>query len=263
MVPTRALQWSIGIERQLVQNLMVDVAYVGTRSLDLTSAYNINQPFPGPGAQNPRRPEYALNPLVGDVTYNTGWGSAKYHGLQVKLEKRYSAGLTLSVAYTWASYFSDAPNLNGGGVGALQDARCFNCNWGPVPDDLKHVFVLNHAFELPFGGEPATSATAGLPKSSAIGTSTASGPPTAASASMRRLRPPSRTRPVAAATAPTASPTAICRPASAPSTSGSTLRHSPPPPSIRSAMRALAFSSARATSTSTSASTAISPSRSG
>ena len=151
MVPTRALQWSIGIERQLVQNLMVDVTYVGTRSLNLTSAYNIDQPFPGPGVQNPRRPEYAINPLVGDVTYNTGFGSAKYHGLQLKMEKRYSAGLTLSVAYTWASYFSDSPNLNGGGVGAPQDARCFNCNWGPVPDDLKHVVVLNHAYELPFG----------------------------------------------------------------------------------------------------------------
>jgi len=88
---------------------------------------------------------------VSDVTYNTGWGSAKYQGLQVKLEKRYSAGLTLSLAYTWASYFSDSPNLNGGGIGAPQDARCFNCNWGPVPDDLKHVFVLNHAYELPFG----------------------------------------------------------------------------------------------------------------
>jgi hypothetical protein len=151
MVPTRTLQWSLGVERQLLSNLMLDVTYVGTRALDLTSAYDYNQPVPGPGAQNPRRPLYALNPLVGDITYNSGWGSARYHGLQIKMEKRYSAGLTVSVAYTWSSYLSDAPNLNGGGVGAPQDARCFNCNWGPVPDDVKHVLVVNHAFELPFG----------------------------------------------------------------------------------------------------------------
>jgi hypothetical protein len=151
LVPTRTLQWSIGIEREIVPSLMLDVSYVGTRALDLTSAYDYNQPFAGPGAQNPRRPFYAINPLVGDVTYNTGWGSAKYHGLQVKAEKRYSAGLTLSAAYTWSTYLSDAPNLNGGGVGAPQDARCFNCNWGPVPDDLTQVLVVNHAYELPFG----------------------------------------------------------------------------------------------------------------
>jgi hypothetical protein len=153
MVPTRTLQWSIGIEREIVPSLMLDVSYVGTRALDLTSAYNYNQPLPGPGAQNPRRPLNAINPLVGDVTYNSGWGSAKYNGLQVKAEKRYAAGLTLSVAYTWSTYLSDAPNLNGGGVGAPQNARCFNCNWGPVPDDVTQVLVVNHAYELPFGSK--------------------------------------------------------------------------------------------------------------
>jgi hypothetical protein len=86
MVPTRTLQWSLGIERQLLSNLMLDVTYVGTRSLDVTSAYDYNQPAPGPGAQNPRRPLYGLNPLVGDITYNSGWGSARYHGLQLKVE---------------------------------------------------------------------------------------------------------------------------------------------------------------------------------
>jgi hypothetical protein len=34
---------------------------------------------------------------------------------------------------------------------APRRTRCFNCSWGPVPDDLKHVFVANHAYELPFG----------------------------------------------------------------------------------------------------------------
>ena len=62
-------------------NLMLDVTYVGTRALGLSSSYNYNQPFPGPGAQNPRRPLYAINQLVGDVTYNTNFGSAKYQRL--------------------------------------------------------------------------------------------------------------------------------------------------------------------------------------
>jgi hypothetical protein len=149
--PTRTYQWSASIERQLQSDLMLDVAYVGTRSLALIAPYNYNQPYPGPGAPGPRQLLYAINPLVNTVTYNTNYGSAKYHGLQVKLEKRYSAGLTLSVAYTWSSYLSDAAHINGGGVGAPQDARCFACNWGNEPDDLTHVFVLNHAYELPFG----------------------------------------------------------------------------------------------------------------
>jgi hypothetical protein len=149
--PTRTYQWSIGIERQITSDVMLDVAYVGTRSLALIAPYNYNQPYPGPGAVGPRQPLYGINPLVTTVTYNTNYGSAKYHGLQMKLQKRYSAGLTVSAAYTWSTYSSDAPHVNGGGVGQPQDARCFSCNWGPEPDDLTHVFVLNHAYELPFG----------------------------------------------------------------------------------------------------------------
>ena len=149
--PTRTYQWSIGIQRQITSDLVLEVGYVGTRSLGLIAPYNYNQAFPGPGAVGPRQPLYSINPLATTVTYNTNYGSAKYHGLQTKLQKRYSAGLTLSVAYTWSTYTSDAGNINGGGVGPPQDARCFACGWGPVPDDLTHVFVLNHAYELPFG----------------------------------------------------------------------------------------------------------------
>jgi hypothetical protein len=148
---TKALQWSVGIERQLAQNLMLDVSYVGTRSLDLITSYNYNQSYPGPGAQGPRRPLYPVNQLVTDITYVTNLGSARYNSLQVKAEKRYSAGLTLTAAYTWASYLSDSQNINNGGITAPQNARCFACNWGPAPDDMTQVFVLNHEYELPFG----------------------------------------------------------------------------------------------------------------
>src|SRR5262249_53885812 len=32
-----------------------------------------------------------------------------------------------------------------------QDARCYRCEWGPMPDDRSHVLVVNHVYELPFG----------------------------------------------------------------------------------------------------------------
>jgi hypothetical protein len=148
---TRAMQWSFGIQREIVPDLLVDTSYVGTRTIGLISAYNPNQTFPGAGAQGPRRPLYAINPLVGNITYNTNYGSSKYHSLQVRAEKRASHGLSLALSYTWAKYLSNGGNLNGGGNGPPQDARCFNCEWGPYPDDRRHILVLNHVYELPFG----------------------------------------------------------------------------------------------------------------
>ena len=73
---------------------LLDVSYVGTRTIGLISSNNINQTFPGPGAQGPRRPFFAVNPLVGNVTYGANYGSTRYNALQVTAEKRYSAGLT-------------------------------------------------------------------------------------------------------------------------------------------------------------------------
>jgi hypothetical protein len=148
---TRVMQWSAGIEREITSSLLLDVAYVGTRTAGLVSNYNYNQSFPGPGAQAQRRPLYSINPNVTDVTYRSNYAAAKYHALQVKVEKRYSAGLTGTVAYTYSKYMSDGGNINGGGNGPPQNARCFACEWGPMPEDHRHILVVNHVYELPFG----------------------------------------------------------------------------------------------------------------
>jgi hypothetical protein len=148
---TKVMQWSIGAQREVITNLLVDVSYVGTRTLGLIGNVNLNQSIPGAGAQGPRRPFFAVNPNVTNVTYRTNFGDSRYHSLQARVEKRASNGLTLSVAYTWSHYLSDAPNINGGGNGPPQDARCFSCEWGNAPEDRRHVFTLNHVYELPFG----------------------------------------------------------------------------------------------------------------
>jgi len=148
---TKAIQWSMGIQRELGKNLLLDVSYVGTRTLGLISNYNYNQSFPGPGAQGPRRPLFPINPRVTDVTYRSNYGAAKYHSLQARVEKHYSQGLTFTVAYTYSKYLSNAGNINGGGNGPPQNARCPDCEWGPMPEDRRHVMVVNHVYELPFG----------------------------------------------------------------------------------------------------------------
>jgi len=148
---TKVMQWSAGIQREIMENTLLDVSYVGTRTNALISNINLNQSFPGPGAQGPRRPYFAINPDLVNLTYRTNYGAAKYHSLQVRVERRYAGGLTASLAYTWAKYMSNASHINGGGNGPPQDARCTACEWGPMPEDRRHIAVVNHHWELPFG----------------------------------------------------------------------------------------------------------------
>lgn len=148
---TRVMQWSFGVQRELAQDLLLDVAYVGTRTVGLIANVNINQSVPGAGAQPQRRPFFAINPNVTNITYRTNYGGAKYHSMQTRVEHRGRRGLTVSLAYTWSHYMANAGNINGGGNGPPQDLRCYACEWGSTPDDRRHILVLNHVYELPFG----------------------------------------------------------------------------------------------------------------
>lgn len=148
---TNTMQWSLGVQREIMTDLLVDVSYVGTRTLGLIANVNINQSAPGAGAQPPRRPFFAVNPNVTNITYRTNFGAAKYHSLQTKVEKRARGGLTMSLAYTWSHFLSNGGNINGGGNAPPQDARCYRCEWGSMPEDRRHIAVFNHVWELPFG----------------------------------------------------------------------------------------------------------------
>ncbi|MGA7339154.1 MAG: carboxypeptidase regulatory-like domain-containing protein [Terracidiphilus sp.] len=150
--PDLVASWSLGVERQLTHNIMLDVTYVGTRGDRLLiNSVNMNEAQPGAGAVAPRRPYYAINPNLVNISYVTDWGGSKYQSLQAHVEKRYPSGLTFGASYTYSSYLSDAGNPNGGGNSNYQNDQCVACNWGPTPDDYKHVFSLNHVYELPFG----------------------------------------------------------------------------------------------------------------
>ena len=144
--------WSLGIQRQLASNLMLDLSYVGTRGDRLLiNSLNLNQAVPGAAPTAQRRPYYAINPNLVNITYFTGAGASKYESLQAHLEKRFSSGLTFGASYTYSSYLSDTGNPNGGGNNDYQNDACVPCNWGPTPDDYKHVLSVNHVYDLPFG----------------------------------------------------------------------------------------------------------------
>ena len=150
--PDLIASWSLGIQRQLTNTMMLNVSYVGTRgNRILINNVNMNQARPGPGAVQPRRPYYTINPNLVNISYVTSWGGSKYQSLQANIEQRYSSGLTFGGSFTYASYLSDADNPNGGGNGNYQNDQCVACNWGPTPDDYKFVFSFNHVYDLPFG----------------------------------------------------------------------------------------------------------------
>ncbi|MDZ4802011.1 MAG: TonB-dependent receptor, partial [Bryobacteraceae bacterium] len=100
--------WHLTVQRELAHNLVLDVAYVGNRSNGLMILADYNQARPNNIGENlsllARRPIQGFS----DIQISYGGGFAAYHAMQVKLEKRYSAGIYLLNSFTWSKALDNA-----------------------------------------------------------------------------------------------------------------------------------------------------------
>jgi hypothetical protein len=131
---------------------MAEVAYAGSKGSNLIWVGNINEVQPGPGTQPSRR---LIQPLsnVSQILYFDPANTSDYHGLQAKLNKRFSGGLQFLASYTFGKSLdhAGAPASGGGAVGGPQSVTLFDQSRGPSGFDVKHRFVLSYVWELPFG----------------------------------------------------------------------------------------------------------------
>jgi Carboxypeptidase regulatory-like domain/TonB-dependent Receptor Plug Domain len=144
-----ALQYNIDLQRQLGQSWLIDAAYVGTRGVKLWNSFNINQAIPGPG---PLASRYAISPNVTSITASQDLGSSNYNSLQLRLEKRFSSGLSFLAAYTFAKSIDSGGSSGSLGPGASpQDPQDLRAERGLSTFDVRHRFVYSGLYALPFG----------------------------------------------------------------------------------------------------------------
>jgi hypothetical protein len=109
----------------------------------------VNDPRPNQ-ANDPRR----LQPFLrGGITQTDSFGRSAYHAMAVKLEKRYSQGLTFTGSYTWGHALADTGTTLSGSSGfGLRDIVCgYRCMYSSAAWDVRQRFVMNWVWDLPFG----------------------------------------------------------------------------------------------------------------
>jgi hypothetical protein len=94
--------WHLTVQRELLPNLLLDVAYVGNHSVKLVTLADYNQARPN--AVNENTALQARRPIPGYsfIQISFPGGQANYHAMQVKLERRFSGGLYLLNSFTWS-----------------------------------------------------------------------------------------------------------------------------------------------------------------
>ena len=118
--------WHFTIQRELAQNLILDVGYAGNHSVGDWVNADMNQALPNlPGQSLPlkaRRPDAQFDYI--DANFSAGFST--YDALQVKLEKRYSQGLYLLNSFTWSKAIDNASGALEMGNGDQQALNYFN-----------------------------------------------------------------------------------------------------------------------------------------
>ena len=135
-------QWTLAYQTQLASRVSLDVTYLGTKTTHLQTSLSANDPSPGPGAVQPRRPL----PQWGVRTFDNNIGYANYNALQVKLETRSWHDLTLLAAYAYSKCMDSSIS----GTLYFYARQRAVCNY-----DFPQVFSPSFNYALPVGAGKA------------------------------------------------------------------------------------------------------------
>lgn len=183
-------QWNLSVQRQLMQNLSFEIAYIGSKATHLgVPDYNLNQltaaqlatgnnpgstltksvpnPFFGqiPTSSSLGGPTMSNAQLLKPypkfqnvILFRNNIGNSNYNGLYVKLEKRFSRGLTFLFSYTHSKLIDDASSvfdasLTTGSVANFSVADSFNrrLERDVSSGDIPNVTAISYTYDLPVG----------------------------------------------------------------------------------------------------------------
>ena len=139
---TYAEQWNFGVQHELNQGLLVDVAYVGNHLLKARRNRNVNQIIPGAG-----RPFDGF----GRIRVAEQAGSSIFHSLQSRVEQRFSNGLSFISSYTYGHAIDDRPGQgsgSNGGTTGMQDNNNPGAERGDADFDVRHRYTLSYVYQL-------------------------------------------------------------------------------------------------------------------
>jgi hypothetical protein len=148
---------SLGIQRNIGFNTVVDVAYVGSFGRHIGQTTDINAlPYGTKFLASSLDPTNGNKPYTDDyLRPYQGYGSIKwlqfdgnssYHSLQVQAVRRFSHGLQFGAAWTWskAMAYSDGDQ---GTVSTFVSRREYD--YGLATYDRTHVLAINYLLDLP------------------------------------------------------------------------------------------------------------------
>ena len=136
------LQWNFDTEYTLMNNMLLDVGYVGTKGNHINGSQNLNQPNVGGPIPYPY-----FGTTVSETSADR-W--SMYSALQTKLEKR-GVNWALLATYTWSKSLDDTNYGGAGGGTTPQYAYNLHAEKGPSSFNTGQRAVISYLYKIPIG----------------------------------------------------------------------------------------------------------------
>lgn len=173
--------YSADFEHEFPMGIAFKLGYVGGHGRNLPNSYNINQlpdnqyslgktltaagtttnPYAGLGNFGAGRVALYQTllpfPQYQGISAAASTGRSDYNALDVKVQKRFSRGMTLLAAYTWSSNWDSiwgaygAGNTLNPGNNGPQDIYNLSPEYARATNDIPNRFTVTGTYELPFG----------------------------------------------------------------------------------------------------------------
>jgi carboxypeptidase family protein len=144
------IQYMLNVQRDLGNNFMLEVGYLGSVGRKLESLRAFNESIPGTVGTVLQRQPYPEFSRIQEVD---GSGKSSYNGLSVKLEKRLSGGVSFVSGYTWSKSTDNASAIRSHDGDTLFPQNSYNLAAEKALSSFhtSHRMVNSVLFELPFG----------------------------------------------------------------------------------------------------------------
>ena len=152
-------QWNATLEHELMRNLVVSGAYLGSKGNRLYRLLNINRI--GSGVFDGRPAERLFN-SASSFTTISNQASSSFHALQLRMESPgiRNIGLQFGANYTWSHSIDSSSALLGDDVSASPfplDAFNPGLDKGSSDHDVRQRMVGHFVWQLPFGSASRSS----------------------------------------------------------------------------------------------------------
>ena len=155
------MSYNLNVEKQLGQNAILQIGYVGTQGRKLMSLRDINQAALGSGFnsntvttsdgqqfsyQQSTRPYFGQFHNFGVIDEIQGIGTSNYNSLQTSLRTTSWHGVISQFSYAWSHNLDEVTQY----VGALpQDSTNFKNDYGNSDLDVRHHFSAYLLYDIP------------------------------------------------------------------------------------------------------------------